>query len=185
MSTQATIPAIDPNLTMQELLQAFPGAQRALFRKYHIGGCSSCGFQPTETLAQVCERNERLPVNEVIDHILASHEADLKMQIAPEDLDAKIKSGASVLLVDVRTREEFEAVHISGSVLLTQEAMQEGLMKWDRSGLLVLIDHQGTRSMDAAAYFAGHGFENAKSLRGGIDAWSRDVDASLARYHLE
>ena len=41
---------------MSEVLKEFPGAQRALFRRYHIGGCSSCGFQPTETLAQVCER---------------------------------------------------------------------------------------------------------------------------------
>src|SRR5271155_813211 len=95
MTTQTAIPAIDADLTMRELLQAFPGAQRALFRKYHIGGCSSCGFQPTETLAQVCERNERLPVSEVIDHIQSSHEADLKMQITPAELDAKLKAGGS------------------------------------------------------------------------------------------
>ena len=67
--------AIDPNLTMSELLQSFPGAQRALFRRYHIGGCSSCGFRNEETLAEVCARNENLPVAEVIDHIVTSHEA--------------------------------------------------------------------------------------------------------------
>ena len=39
--------------------------------------------------------------------------------------------------------------------------------------------------MDAAAYFQGHGFENVKSLRGGIDAWSAEVDPTLPRYHLE
>jgi rhodanese-related sulfurtransferase len=39
--------------------------------------------------------------------------------------------------------------------------------------------------MDAAAYFLGHGFPNVKSLRGGIDAWSVEVDPSLPRYHLE
>jgi rhodanese-related sulfurtransferase len=180
-----TTATIDPNVTMRELLQAFPGAQRALFRKYHIGGCSSCGFQPTETLAQVCERNERLPVAEVVDHILTSHEADLKLQITPDELAEHLKSDAQARLVDVRTREEFESVHIEGSVLLSQELMQEMLMKWDRTALLVLIDHTGTRSMDAAAYFSGHGFENVKSLRGGIDAWSAEVDPSLPRYHLE
>lgn len=179
-----TTQAIDPNITMKELLQAFPGAQRALFRKYHIGGCSSCGFQPTETLVQVCERNERLPVNEVIEHIQTSHEADLKMQVSPQELADALKNG-SPLLVDIRTREEFDAVHIEGSILLTQEMMQKGMMQWDRAGLLVLVDHQGTRSMDAAAYFSGHGFENVKSLRGGIDAWSRDVDPNLPRYELE
>jgi len=42
MNSTATI---DPNITMRELLLQFPGAQRALFRKYHIGGCASCGLQ--------------------------------------------------------------------------------------------------------------------------------------------
>ena len=73
-------PAIDPNVTMKELLIQFPGAQRALFRKYHIGGCASCGFSPEETLAGVCARNENLDVDEVIEHITASHEADLALQ---------------------------------------------------------------------------------------------------------
>lgn len=176
---------IDPNITMSDLLRAYRGAQRALFRKYHIGGCSSCGFQPTETLAQVCARNEGLPVGEVIDHVLASHEADLKMQIAPAELAARLKEGGALRLLDIRTREEFDAVHIDGAVLFSQELMQEMLMKWDRAELLVVIDHQGTRSMDAAAYFSGHGFENVKSLRGGIDAWSSEVDPSLPRYDLE
>jgi rhodanese-related sulfurtransferase len=183
MTTSA---AIDPAITMRDLLQVFPGAQRALFRKYHIGGCASCGFQPTETLAQVCERNEHLPVQEVIEHIQTSHDADLKTQIAPEELSVELKrAAAQVRLVDVRTREEFDAAHIEGSVLLSQDLMRDMLMKWDRHGLLVLIDHQGTRSMDAAAYFAGHGFDNVKSLGGGIDAWSREIDPQIPRYHLE
>jgi monothiol glutaredoxin len=47
------------------------------------------------------------------------------------------------------------------------------------------MDHKGARSIDAAAYFAGHGFENVKSVRGGIDAWSQEVDNNLPRYELE
>ena len=39
--------------------------------------------------------------------------------------------------------------------------------------------------MDAAAYFAGHGFENVRALQGGIDAWSQEVDPNLPRYELE
>src|SRR6266513_2688860 len=80
MSSTATI---DPNITMKQLLVQFPGAQRALFRKYHIGGCASCGFSPEETLAGVCARNENLDVDQVIDHVGARHEADLAMQIEP------------------------------------------------------------------------------------------------------
>jgi|ERR1700730_5639180 len=177
--------AIDPNVTMRELLVQFPGAQRALFRKYHIGGCSSCGFSPEETLAQVCARNENLAVDEVIDHIVASEEIERAMQIDPRELAERIGRGEKIFLLDVRTREEFDAVKIDNAHLFTQELMQEIQSNWSRESLLVVYDHQGTRSMDAAAYFQGHGFENVKSLRGGIDAWSVVVDSRLARYHLE
>jgi len=169
---------------MRELLEISPGAQRALFRKYHIGGCASCGFRPDETLAEVCARNENLPVEEVIDYLHASAEEDRKMQIAPTELAEAIHGGAP-RVVDVRTREEFEAAKIDGAVLLSQDLMQEILGKWDRAALTVFVDHQGTRAMDAAAYFAGHGFAQARALRGGIDAWSQEVDASIPRYHLE
>ena len=177
--------AINPNLTMRELLEQFPGAQRALFRKYHIGGCSSCGFAPDETLAGVCLRNDNLSVDEVIEHIITSDAADRAMQIEPRELSDRLNGGEKISLLDVRTREEYEAVRLQGAQRFTQELMQEISSTWPRENLLVVYDHQGMRSMDAAAYFQGHGFENVKSLRGGIDAWSVEVDPKLPRYHLE
>src|ERR1700676_1807479 len=92
---------IDPNITMRELLVQFPGAQRALFRKHHIGGCSSCGFSPDETLAGVCARNENLNVDEVIEHIIASEEAERAMQIEPRDLAERIARGEKVYLLEI------------------------------------------------------------------------------------
>src|SRR5262245_33332125 len=176
---------IDPQISMKELLEQFPGAQRALFRRYHIGGCSSCGFSPEETLAGVCARNDNLNVEEVVDHIVASHQADIAMQIEPRELSDRIARGEKIYLLDVRTREEWEAVKLADSHLFTQELMEEILAKQSRTDPFVIYDHKGTRSMDAAAYFQGHGFENVRSLRGGIDAWSEEVDSSLPRYHLE
>ncbi|HEX4085626.1 MAG TPA: rhodanese-like domain-containing protein [Chthoniobacteraceae bacterium] len=176
--------AITGDMTMREILEVSPGAQRALFRKYHIGGCASCGFRPDETLAQVCARNEELPVHEVIDYLLASQEEDRRIQITPGELNAALRDG-SARVVDVRTREEFEAARIEGSILLSQDLMNEILGKWDRAALTVFVDHQGLRAMDAAAYFIGHGFANARALRGGIDAWSQEIDPSIPRYHLE
>ena len=181
----STVSAINPNITMRDLLVQFPGAQRALFRKYHIGGCSSCGFGQDETLAGVCARNENLNVDEVVEHIVTSHEADEAMQIAPRELSDRIASGEKVYLLDVRTREEWEAVKLADSHLFTQELMQEILANESKTDLLVIYDHEAARSMDAAAFFQGHGFENVKSLRGGIDAWSEEIDPTLPRYHLE
>jgi rhodanese-related sulfurtransferase len=175
--------AIDPNITMRDLLAAYPGAQRALFRKYHIGGCSSCGFRPDETLAQVCARNGNLSVAEVAEYLVTSHESDQKYLVAPADAVQLVKQGKARLL-DVRTREEYDAVHIEGATFFTQQLMHE-LPGWDRSQLLIFVDHKGARTLDAVAYFVGHGVENVRALRGGIDAWSCEVDPNLPRYELE
>ena len=175
--------AIDPKSTMQRVLEIFPGAQRALFRHYHIGGCASCAFQPGETLEALCARNN-LDTAEVIRHIHSSHEQDEELQISPADLAALRQSGA-VRLVDIRSREEFEAARIEGAVLLSQPVMQDILGHWLREELLVIYDHRGRQSLDAAAYFTGQGFRNVRCLRGGLDAWSREVDAKIPRYRLE
>jgi rhodanese-related sulfurtransferase len=170
--------------TMSRVLEIFPGAQRALFRKYHIGGCASCGFQPEETLEALCGRNN-LEVTEVIRHIETSHQQDEEMQIAPRELAALREQAAPLRLVDVRSREEFEAVRIEGAVLFSQPLMQEILGHWPRTELVVVYDHRGRQSLDAAAYFLGQGFKQVRCLRGGIDAWSGEVDAKVPRYELE
>lgn len=169
---------------MREVLAAYPGAQRALFRKYHIGGCSSCGFQPTETLGQVCARNGGLNVAEVIAHIQTSHEQDAKILISSKDLAGLLERDKSVKLLDVRSREEFEATHIEGSLLMSQPVVQEIMAHWPRERVFVIVDHEGKMALDAAAYFLGHGFENVRCLRGGIDAWAQEIDDKIPRYQL-
>ncbi len=176
---------IGPGSTMADVLAAYPGAQRALFRKYHIGGCSSCGFQPRETLSALCERNGNLNVEEVIAHIELSHHADQQILVDPKQLGRWRAESVPMRLLDIRTREEHEAARIEGATLFTQEIMNEMLARWPRADLLVIYDHLGTKSMDAAAYFLGHGFTNVRALRGGIDAWAQEVDANVRRYKLQ
>ena len=176
---------IDPSTTMAELLQEYPGAQRALFRAYHIGGCASCGFSPNETLASVCERNDNLSMDAVVATILAAHDADQQVQISPEEVAERLRSGEQVALIDVRSREEWDAVHIDGATFFTQELMQEIMSEWPKDREIIFVCHHGVRSLDAASYFAGHGFQHVRSMTGGIDAWSVAVDSDLPRYHLE
>jgi rhodanese-related sulfurtransferase len=175
---------LSPQSPMREVLEVFPGAQRALFRRYHIGGCSSCGFSPDETLAQVCARNGNLDAAEVMAHIQSSHKQDAKILIAPRELAELLQRDSSVKLVDVRSREEFQAVNISGSVLLSQDVMRELMASGSNTRPIVVVDHQGKNGLDAAAYFIGHGLQNVRCLRGGIDAWAQEVDAKVRRYKL-
>ncbi len=175
---------IQPQSPMRQVLEVFPGAQRALFRRYHIGGCSSCGFQPDETLAQVCARNGNLDVIEVLTHIQSSHEQDGKVLISPKELAEWLQQGKTVKLVDVRSREEFEAVRLESSVLLSQDVMRELMASGSNTNPIVVVDHQGKNGLDAAAYFMGHGLQNVRCLRGGIDAWALEVDPKMRRYKL-
>jgi rhodanese-related sulfurtransferase len=175
---------ISPESPMRDVLEKFPGAQRALFRRYHIGGCSSCGFSPDETLGGVCARNGGLDVAEVLAHIESSHELDAKILISPAELAEALKQDKSLRLVDVRSREEFEAVRIEGSTLLSQDVMRQIMGDGSNTKPLVVVDHSGKNGLDAAAYFMGHGLQNVRCLRGGIDAWAQEVDTGMRRYKV-
>ena len=179
-------PKINAETTMKQLQELMPGARRALFAKYHIGGCQSCGFDDDETIEEVCERNEKLPVNEVIDHLLLSSEHDQKIQISPRDLKDELdQADEEIKLLDIRSREEVEAVKIEGSQIMTNELQQEALGKWNKETRTVIIDHTGERSLDVAAFFIGHGLNRTVALAGGIDNYSKEVDSSIPRYRIE
>jgi len=169
---------------MREVLEAYPGAQRALFRRYHIGGCSQCAFQLDETLEQLCARNGGLDPERVLAELKTSHEQDEQIFIDPDALAQWRAREPSLRLVDVRSREEFEAVRIEGSVLLSQPVMRELMAEGTNTRPLVIIDHQGRQGLDAAAYFLGHGLQNVRCLRGGIDAWARVVEPGMRRYRV-
>ncbi len=169
---------------MRDLLKTYPWAQRALFRKYHIGGCRSCAFQSDETLLALCQRNNLNPA-EVLRHIRKSHAEDQQMQISPSETASRIQQGETIRLLDIRTQEEWDAVRLPGAVRMSQNTMQTILAKWPRKGLIIIYDHLGKTSSDAAAYFQGQGFSNVRCLAGGIDAWSQEVDNNIRRYRLE
>ncbi|MBI2870869.1 MAG: rhodanese-like domain-containing protein [Candidatus Omnitrophica bacterium] len=166
---------------MEKVLELYPAAQRALFQKYHIGGCSSCGFSPQDTLETVCQNHDQNP-EEVIEHLKKSYELDEELQIAPVQARDRLTAGNGARFIDVRDEHEHALARIEGSKLATQELVEEMMRSWPKDTLIIVYCHYGNRSLDAAAYLIGHGFKNVKSLKGGIDAWSREVDPKVPRY---
>jgi rhodanese-related sulfurtransferase len=63
--------------------------------------------------------------------------------ISPKDLAGLLQTDKSVKLLDVRSREEFEAVNIAGSVLLSQDVMRELMASGSNTNPIVVIDHAG------------------------------------------
>jgi len=169
--------------TMQEVLEAYPSAQRALFRRFHIGGCNSCGYEPDDVLEEVAHRHKITDIDEVLEFIEHAEQSDRRIHVSPGDVALGLRSEYPPRLVDVRTPEEWELARIQGATLTTEDQTQE-MMRWPKDTQIVFYCHLGQRSLDAASYFAGHGFKNVRSMTGGIDAWSLDVDSSVPRYEV-
>lgn len=169
--------------TMQEVLEAYPSAQRALFRRFHIGGCHSCGYQPEDILEEVAHRHNINDLDEVVAFIEHAEQTDRRIQASPEDVATALRSSTPPRLLDVRTPEEWELARIEGATLMT-EALAQEMMHSPKDTPIVFYCHVGQRSLDAASYFAGHGFSNAQSMTGGIEAWSLEVDGAVPRYEV-
>ncbi|MBI5364687.1 MAG: rhodanese-like domain-containing protein [Planctomycetes bacterium] len=170
---------ITPDMTMEQILAIAPSAQRALFQRYHIGGCSSCAFQPTDTLAQVCKDHNILDVKEVLHTIHNAHAVDGKLQVDPQAVREWIEAREDFALLDLRAPQP-GAVAIPGSEPLdfSDSGKYLGLPKERK---IVFLCQTGAESLDAAAYFVGHGFTNVFSMRGGADAWAARFGPSAAR----
>jgi len=86
-------------------------------------------------------------------------------------------------LIDVREPWEFATTRIEGGLLMPMgEVATRAQKELDIDERLVIVCHHGVRSMNATAWLRRQGFEKAQSLHGGIDAWSIEVDPTVARY---
>ncbi len=178
MSTSSI--TITPSMTMEQILQVAPAAQRALFQRYHVGGCSSCGFQPSDTLAQVCKDHNILDVAEVVRTIQNAQDADARLNVDVRTVKAWLDKGDDFSFIDVRTPQELALAKIPQAEALDYDNPDK-YMSLPKDRKIVFSCKSGARSLDVAAYFAGHGFQNVFSMRGGIDAWRAEIDSSIPR----
>ena len=104
-------------------------------------------------------------------------------EITAEALHARLTAGHDLQLVDVREDVEFDYCHLPGSQHLPLAEVPRRAAEIRADGPVVLICHHGVRSMQALMFLQQRlGRENLLNLKGGIDAWSVQVDASVRRY---
>lgn len=102
--------------------------------------------------------------------------------ITPTELDARMKRGEELLLIDVREAGEHELARVEGARLLPLSVFQEWAGTLDPAAEIVVMCHHGIRSAQVCAFLAQQGFEKLSNLAGGIDRWSREVDANVPLY---
>jgi rhodanese-related sulfurtransferase len=106
----------------------------------------------------------------------------LDYEISSTDAAALLKDGKA-RLIDVREPWELATARIEGTVAMPMgEVPARAHQELDPDERLVVLCHRGVRSMNVTFWLRNQGFEQVQSLRGGIDAWSAEVDAAVARY---
>ena len=104
-------------------------------------------------------------------------------EITPEEVRAQLASGAGFTLLDVREPWEIAAARIEGCVHIPMgEIPSRAHQELDPDQHVVVVCHLGVRSLNVAHWLRQQGFENVQSMRGGIDTWSRTVDARVPVY---
>jgi molybdopterin/thiamine biosynthesis adenylyltransferase/rhodanese-related sulfurtransferase len=100
---------------------------------------------------------------------------------APE-LAERLQNGNHIHLIDVREPHELEISHIEGAQLIPLGQLASRLSELDSAEEMVLFCKAGTRSARALELLVSAGFRKVKNLKGGINAWAREVDPSLPIY---
>jgi rhodanese-related sulfurtransferase len=104
-------------------------------------------------------------------------------EITPEEVKAKLNRQETFTLLDVREPWEFETASINGAKLMPMgDVPSRAHQELDPEDEIVVLCHHGVRSMNVTVWLRQQGFEKAQSMRGGIDAWSRNVDGTVPKY---
>ena len=103
-------------------------------------------------------------------------------EITALELERERARRPELVLVDVREPREAEIAHIAGARLIPLRELPGRLAELSGHGDIVTLCHHGPRSLKARDILTGAGFANVRSLAGGIDAWSREVDSEVPRY---
>lgn len=104
-------------------------------------------------------------------------------EVSAIDLKARLNSGESPTILDVREPWEFATARIEGSKHISMgEVPARAPQELHSEEHIIVVCHHGVRSLKVTHWLRQQGFKKAQSLRGGIDEWSRSVDPKVPLY---
>jgi adenylyltransferase/sulfurtransferase len=149
-------------------------ALRLRFRELLIEkdpGCPVCGVNPS--------------VRELVDYeafcgLGGATERDAEISV--QELARSLAGGAPPLVLDVREPHEWEIAALEGATLIPLATLPARLAELDPGRPIVTVCHKGTRSMRALELLRAAGYSDVRSLKGGVDAWAREMAPDMQRY---
>jgi molybdopterin/thiamine biosynthesis adenylyltransferase/rhodanese-related sulfurtransferase len=137
--------------------------------------CPVCGENPTVT--ELIDYQEFCGIPQAN----AQAQADEVPEITVQELEGRLRNGSRVSVLDVREPHEYEVANI-GARLIPLAELPERLVELDRDETLAVHCKSGGRSARAVKLLKEAGFQNVYNVRGGIDAWSEEIDSSVPKY---
>jgi len=107
---------------------------------------------------------------------------DSEWDIAAPELAQRLQRGEPLFLLDVREPHELAISHIEGACNIPLGELPARLSELDLGREIVVFCKMGTRSQRALELLLSAGFRKVRHLRGGINAWAREVDPRLPIY---
>jgi rhodanese-related sulfurtransferase len=108
---------------------------------------------------------------------------DLPLEISPLEVKDLLDAGSAVRLIDVREPAEYDLCRIEGARLIPMRSIPDHVNELDDEGSeIVVFCHHGVRSLSVVDWLRKQGVVNCRSMAGGIDLWSVQVDPSVPRY---
>jgi rhodanese-related sulfurtransferase len=111
-----------------------------------------------------------------------SEEIYAEIEITPREVSEQLARGDKFQFVDVREKWEHDVSHIEGATLIPLRETPTNLARFEEADEVVLFCHHGMRSLDAAAWLRTQGVAGARSMAGGIERWSVEIDPRVPRY---
>lgn len=104
-------------------------------------------------------------------------------EISATELKARLDAGENIQLIDVRQPDEHAFAKINGAKLIPLGKLMDRMAEIDESKVTVIHCKMGGRSARAIEALRNAGFKGVlKNLRGGITAWSNEVDPKVPKY---
>ena len=137
--------------------------------------CPVCGENPTVT--ELIDYQEFCGIPQAN----AQAAADEVPEISVQELKKKLDNGGGVSVLDVREPHEYEVANI-GARLIPLGELPERLIELDKDETFAIHCKTGGRSASAVKLLQEAGFENVYNVKGGITAWSEEIDPSVPKY---
>jgi rhodanese-related sulfurtransferase len=104
------------------------------------------------------------------------------LEITPLEVKQRLDRGEKLLVVDVREPWEYAHCRIENALHIPMGSIPANLQKLDTDEDVICYCHHGMRSLDVANWLRAQGVASAKSMSGGIERWSAEIDSHVPRY---